>query len=731
MTGNERSIDGEGRVSGGITFVNDVRCEGALHAAFTLSTVEHAEIRKVDLSPALALPGVVAGLSGADIGPLRLGRAVTDYPVLAHGRALFVGQRVAAIAAVDRDTARRAAELVDIDYSPLPAVRDVEMAVAPGTAGIHPDYDSYRGAIPNRPHPNVQGVWELSSGDAAAAFEECDEVIETTYRSPRMHSASLEPHACLIVPSAQIVHVYSTHKAPYELRRDLARLSGRDESDFTIHPAHIGGDFGSKGFPHLEVACYLLAMATGRPVRCVLSYYEVLTATGSRHPTEIRLRSGMQGTRLHAHRTDVLLDGGAFAALKAHPLAVVPAIRAPVEVYDIPNVYERCECRYTNSLPGAHVRSPGEFQAAFAGESHVDQLARARSMDPIEFRLANTDSPRLRDVLLRLKANVEQWRHEIDGEANRGIGVAVCFRDAGTGSTTASCYASRNGRIEIRLATPDQGAGSLTLFRRLAASTLGVSEHSVSVRPAATDQTLTDSGAGASRVTAVAGRATVKACQALLEELGGGPEPDSGESEDGSVAPTPDRGSRLRQGHWIKDRLEKLDRDEVEAFGTWSIPWPPPPDSDVRSYGAVAVDVSVDTETGQFQIRRAVIVIDTGVVINPIAHRGQVEGGFVYGLSQATLEELVAEDGQIVTASLGDYRIMSAADVPPLEVVVIDSGDDIFSGMRSVGELANVCAGPALANALEDAVGIRVSDLPITAERVRRACVEASTPAAS
>ena len=707
----ERSIDGEGRVTGGITFVNDVRCETALHVAFTLSTVAHADLVNVDTAPALALPGVVAALSGSDIGPIRLGRAIRDYPLLAVDRILFIGQRVAAVAAEDLATARRAAEMVEVDYRPLPGAFTGAVALSEGFPPLHPNYADYEGGLAERPNPNVQGVWELSHGEYAAAIDECESIIETTYRTPRLHSASLEPHACVVVPERETVHVYSTHKAPFELRRDLARISGRAEDEFTIHPVHIGGDFGSKGFPHLEGACYFLAMATGRPVRCVLSYYEVLTATGARHEAEFTMRTGLRGSQMHAHRTDALLDGGAFAALKAHPMGVVPAIRAPVEAYEVPHVYERCECRYTNSVPGAHVRSPGEFQAAFAGESHVDQIARALRVDPIDFRVANAKAPNFLRVLESLRLRVTEWQAETGKRSDTGIGVATCFRDAGGGTTTASCTARRDGRIEVRLATPDQGAGSYTLFRRLAATTLDVEEDAISVRPAATDQGLRDSGAGASRVSAVAGRATVTACQELLTKLGAKTEVNDAGAD--------------RRPHWIAKRLQELDLDEMVATGTWTIGWPPSDEFDLRSYGACAMEVHVDTETGEFEVLRAVLVVDTGVVVNPVAHRGQVEGGFIYGLSQATLENLVIDDGQVVTASLGDYRLMSAADVPPLEIVVLDSKDDAFSGMRSVGELSNVCAGPALANAIEEAVGIRISELPITSERVRAAYTSA------
>lgn len=693
------------RVTGGTIFTGDVVCPGALEAAFTLSSHEHARVRGVDLGPARETPGVVAAVAGEELGDLRLGRRVRDYPVLAAERVLFVGQRVAAVAAVDRETAVKAADLVKVDYEPLPAVRDPWSALREDAPVLHEAYETYEGAIPERPHPNVQGTWVLTSGDAEGELPECDDVYESTFLAPRSHSAPLEPHTCLVAAGPERVHVFSAHKEPRGLRRDLALVSGRPESDFTIHLAKIGGDFGSKGFPFVEAACYFLSMASGRPVRHAMSYYEELTSTGARHPAVIRLRTGLRSDRLHAHESDVLLDGGAFSGLKPAPMVVVPAIRAPVELYDVPHVHERCWSVYTNSLPGSHVRSPGEFQATFAGESHVDVIARSRGRDPIEFRAANTSDPAVHRVLDEVRARTDQWRAERAGDTDgAGIGVAVCFRDAGPGSTTVACRAERGGVLEVVVPVPDQGAGSYAVVRRLAARTLRVPEEAISVRAADSDAELTDSGAGASRVTAVVGRAAVEACRALIDALGGDP------------------GTEPERGTWIDARLEDAGEEALEARGSWTLDWASPPDFGIRSYAGTAVDVDVDRETGELTIRRALIVADTGVVVNPVAHRGQLEGGFAYGLSQATLEELLVEDGQVVTVSLGDYRLVSAADVPPLEIVLVEPEGDVdeLSGIRSVGELTNVGVAPAIANAIDDAVGVRIRELPITPERVLR-----------
>ena len=694
------STDGWMRVSGGANYVADVRVPDALHVAFLYSPLPHARVVSIDLRPALDMPGVVDAVSARELGEVLVGRALRDYPVLAGERVLFSGQRVAAVAAVDRETAQAAAALIEVEYEEIDPILDLETARAVGEDLLHPRYAAYAGAVPNRPGPNTQGVWDHVSGDVDAAFADEHRIVDRMFRVRRSHSAPVEPHACVVWAGSDRIDIWATNKEPYNLRRSIAEMAGTDVGNVRVHLSPIGGDFGSKGFPYVELACYALSARTGRPVRHTMSYYEELTTTAARHPLTMRLRVSVDSAgRLRDLDADTALDGGAFGAIKAAPMVVVPVIHAPLASYALASRQERCVSYYSNTLPGGHVRSPGEFQALFAAESLVDIVASELGKDPIEFRLANAAGPRVQRVLQELQTEVVKWRAE--APPGTGIGVALCFRDTGSGRTTVRCTIDRAG-VEISASVVDQGAGSYTLFRRLAAETLAVPLESVRVRAVAvgSDDALQDAGAGASRVTAVAGRAVIESCRAAVAEIGGLPE----ETATG--------------GYWPAVRLSAIGRESVAAEGSAAGSWPAPPDADVRSHAGVAVELSVDTVTGELSVHRALLVADTGRVFNPVAHRGQLEGGFIYGLSQALLEELIVEQGRVTTATLRDYRLATAADVPPLDIRVLEPAPGMEDAILSVGELANVGVAPALANAIHDAVGVRLYELPITPELI-------------
>ncbi|MBN9108364.1 MAG: molybdopterin-dependent oxidoreductase [Pseudonocardia sp.] len=280
-----------------------------------------------------------------------------------------------------------------------------------------------------------------------------------------------------------------------------------------------------------------------------------------------------------------------------------------------------------------------------------------------------------------------------------GIGVALTFRDTGPGHTTVRATAHPSG-VEIEMAVADQGAGSYEVFRLFAAETLGIASGHVRVRAvsAGADPALVDGGAGASRVTAVAGQAVVEACAELERRLGGRPD-----------SPPDD---------WILRRIAEQGGEAVKAEGTVAVGWRTPAAPDPRSHGAVAVEVLVDRETGELDVLGAAVIADTGRVINEVAHRGQLEGGFVYGLSQTLIEDLVVDDGVVTTVSLGDYKLASAADVPPLEVRSLPPHPSTGERPLSVGELVNVGVAPAVANAVAEATGARVRHVPLTPHRV-------------
>ena len=689
--------DDRRRVTGRAQYSADVTQAEALHAAFLLSTESHARIVSIDTSQAESLEGVKAVITGQEIGARRFGRSLRDYPILAVDRVLFAGQRVAAVAAVDADTARRAVELIRVEYETLASILSLDDAMADNAPVLHPDLMSYVGIDEGHPDGNLQGgTTYLVGDDIDVAFDRCDWLLETVFTFDRNHSAPLETHACLVIPGDEETVVYSAHKEPYGLRRSLGYLTGEPEDHFTVAPVHIGGDFGSKAAPYLEAACFLLARKAGHPVRARMSYYEELTTTSARHQGSMRIRTGVKCGRMHAFELEAVVQGGAFGALKPQPVRIVSFVKVGMAHYDVPNRDERSVAVYTNTLPAGHVRSPGEFKAIFACESQIDLVARQLGHDPIEFRMAHTSEPRVQRILHGLREIVTRWSDGLDVDS--GIGISLCDRSAGSGRTRVLVEADTSG-VHVAIPVPDQGSGMYAVFQNIVASTLGIRTSDVTIDAVGTDPQLTDKGAGGSRVTSVAGGACVKACQTLLNQLDRRPKAES-------------------QTYWLAERLQELGKTSVSAQGEmWTH------DRGTPTYGGVAVQVAVDRLTGKVTVQRAEFLIDVGRVWNEVGFRGQIEGGFVYGLSQTLYESLGVEDGQVITASLGDYKIACIADVPPLKVTILPPHDldreasDIRGG---VGEIGNLGVPAAIANAIHNAVGVRVTSLPITSESIWR-----------
>lgn len=698
----ERRIDGEAKTTGRARYTADLRVPGALDVAFVRSPYPHARIRSVDTAHARALPGVRAVLTGAEVRPQRLGRRLQDWPVLCWDRVLFIGDRVAAVAADTREIAEEAVRLIDVDYEELPPVLDMAEALRDDASVLHPEAGSYRflegrGERPAAPHPNHQGHVAESHGDVDAAFARATRVFEHEFATPRIHQAALEPHACIVWIEGDRVRVVSANKAPFNLRDQLAATLGVDRERIVVDNGAIGGDFGGKGLSIDEFALYHLAMATSKPVRAVTRYSDELTTANPRHASRIRLRTGVDAEgHIVAHESFALFDGGAYAAGKPTVRLMVEGGVRTLEGYRVPASRHEAATVYTNQVPGGHMRAPGQPQNTFASESHLDLIARALGIDPLELRRRNVASrgdpttsgepwhgPDLRALLDRAAIEIGAERPRGSGD---GVGFALGVRHVGLGSTTISLRLERDGTIEARTGVGDQGGGQHTLIQRIVAATLGVAPAAVLVRRLSTEGP-PDPGIGGSRVTPVHGGAALAAAKALQARLNGR-----------SVA---DAAAALAAG------------EGIEASATH--------DATAADHGACAhaTRVTVDRETGTVRVVDAVLVVDVGQVINPVALRGQLEGGFVYGLGMALTEDLALADGRVRAANLGDYKLPTIADVPPLRIVHLsdDHGAGPY-GARSAGELVNPGVPAAVANAVEDACGARVHTLPVTAERV-------------
>lgn len=736
----ERRVEGHLKVTGEARYAADFRLPDMLWARFLTSPHAHARIVRIDTAAAKALPGVHAVLTGADVKPARLGRRLLDWPVLAWDRVRFIGDRVAVVAAETREIADEALSLIEVEYEELPAVLDLADALSDGAPILHPEdeaaeYIHLGSKRPPRPHSNLQGYKVVTKGDVDVeqAFARAARVFEHTFYHPRQHQGHIEPHASVLWLDGDLVRVVSTNKAPFNLRQQMSAALGIPAKNIVVNSRFIGGDFGGKGLSIDEFALYFLARATGRPVKSQMTYVDELQGVNPRHSASIRLKTGVDAEgRFVAHLAEVTFDGGAYGSGKAAPGSIPPGGYATLPTYHVPVARYVMRTVYTNTVPGGHMRAPGEVQALFAGESHVDMMARELGMDPLQFRLLNAleqgqtgpANERYREVrgkdLLQLLARETRWG-ETPLPPNVGRGIALGVRHVGGGKTEMDVNLREDGVVEVLTAVPDQGSGGHTVIQRVVAATLSVPLSCVQIRFGDTSEAPTDPGAGGSRVTHVAGEAARRGAVEMRERLvdlasevmgwpAGEVHIENGRfvvRSTGESAPFQEVAQRIARGGTLSVRGEydgeHHGEDEPGDF----------------NFAAFMAEVEVDPDTGQVKVRDVVLAADVGTIINPVAHQGQMDGGFVYGLGGAMMEELPIEDGKVTTLSLGEYKLPTQMDLPRFRTVYLPTevGPGPW-GAKMAGEVSNSGVAPAIANAIADAVGARLTRLPLTAERV-------------
>lgn len=717
---NERRVDAE-KVSGAAKFAADFYLPEMLWAAFATSPFAHARIAAIDVCGAKAMPGVRAVLTGTDIGDRRFGRRLFDRPVLAVDRVLFIGDYVAAVAAETREQAQAAAAAIAVEYEELPAIFEPDEALAAGAPVLHEHPERYYyagGTRTSTSHPNVQGERVIVKGDLQAGFARADRIFEHVFSTPRYHGGYLEPRATVVwIDGDGIVHIIATNKSPFAFRDGFATCVGLPVEQVCVEPAYIGGDFGGKGLSVDEYPCYFLARETKRPIKYVRSYLEDMRATTVRHPSQTHLRTGVTTDgRITAVDARIAFNGGAYAAGKPVP-TLLPGLD-PKLPYDIPAGRLKRVSVYTNTVPGGHMRAPGDVQFIFAFESHLDAIARELQIDPLEIRLRNAvrgdgsdfegvpyEDPSALDVLEKLR-DVAGWGTPL--VRRRGRGVALGVRHIGGGRAEVELRLYETGRIEVRTGAAEQGMGVFSVMQRVVAAELNVDPSLVTVtqRPATNDAPV-DPGAGGSRQTHVTGGAARVAAQRLRERIAesvvGWPARVDWHAAAKQVA----AGGPLD----VRAAFEAAHGHGAEPHG----------------FCGYVIEVEVDVETGAVTVLDVVCVADVGTIVNPVALRGQIAGGFVMGLGHALTEELRVRDGLVENPTLADYKLPTPLDVPPLRFIPITdrAGPGPF-GAKMVGEINTATVAPAIANAIADACGARVTELPLSAERVyaaiQRAC---------
>ena len=725
--------EGPEKVTGSALYPADINPAGTLVGKCLRSSYPYARIKSIDASAAREVPGVHAVLTGFDIPDELAGRALRDLPVLARDVVRFAGQKVAAVAAEDPDIAEEALSLIEVEYEELTPVLDPLEAMRPDAPALHPDFMSYVGRVEGpQEHPNVVAHATWSRGEIETGFAGADYVYEHTFRTQHQHQAYIEPHASVVyVDDADRVQVWVNSKMPFQVRQQIAECIGVPNEQVRINPSVIGGDFGGKGsFMDAHVA-YWLSRATGKPVRVAMSYIEELMAANPRHPAVMTFKTGIRkdGT-LVARHARLVFDSGGYAAFKpARGVGYGPRCLGP---YRLNHGQVDSYMVYTNHVPCGSMRAPGDPQSIFAGEVQMDLIARELGMDPYEFRMKNLvedgdESPlgeRWKNIMGKRtlaaavkEAGYDEPRRPAQG-SKVGRGMAIAERHVGAGGSTAKVSVGPDGTVTLYTALPDTGSGFYTVLRQIIGQELGVPYDEVQLETWSTDEVAFDTGVGGSRVTNVAGNATFQAVRqvreklaALAADLYGWAESDIRFRERRVVA-SEDVAVGLAE-------LVSRSGGPVEAEITHDAVR----DDELTVFCAQVAEVEVDEETGEVKVMRFTTAHDVGTILNPQGHQGQIEGSVMQGIGYALMEELKYEEGHVSTLSLGEYKILTIQDIPELRTVLVpsDSGGPTPYGGKAIGEQPISTVAPAIANAVMDAVGVSITDLPITAEKALRA----------
>ena len=743
-------VDARRKATGQALYIDDLEFSRMLHARVLRSTYASARIVRVETARARALAGVRAILTAADLPDGRTGPFIKDEPILARGRVRYIGEPVAAVAAEDPETAAEALSLIEVEFEELPAVFDVEAAVAPDAPLVHTP-EELRGYIKVWPAVfggNVCSTTLFGEGDVEAGFREADVVVEDTFRTQMQLQAAMEPSGAVAVPDPSgRVTVYASTQAPHLNQSRLSELLQTPMSSIRVIAVTVGGGFGGKVELVAQGIVLPLAQMTGRPVKLILSRAEEMMAGRPRHATVITMRLGARhdGT-LVAKTAQCLFDTGAYADDGPGISAFGSMMqRGP---YRIPHVRIESHCVYTNKVKAGAFRGFGNPQGTFASESLLDILAEELGMDPLELRLRNAvqrgdlslGGQVLRSVgftaCLDRAAEAVAWGTKPG--ARRGKGIAGLTHISGLLSSAASIKMNEDGTFALLVGAPDIGQGSDTVLTQIAAEELGVSTDRVSIVTGDTDTTPYNWAVGASRTTYTTGNAVRGAGQDLRGKI----LTLAGELLEASPADLEVIDAHVRV-RGVPAR--RISYQELGAVSHWARhgplagaaslmiddPYDPKrtvikgfPFGPLTAYifGAHAVEVEVDTETGRVCITRAVAAHDVGRAINPTLVEGQIQGGFIQGVGYALTEELLLDGGRVTNPTFVDYRLPSSLDAPDVMSIIVEDEDGTGPfGAKGVGEAGLVATAPAIANAIYRAVGVRIRELPITAERVLRA----------
>jgi len=723
-------VEGEEKVSGQAGYTADRTLPGMLWVKVLRSPIPHGRIKRIDTRRAAELPGVKVVLTGRDVKGAKIGKKIVDMPILADEVVRFIGEKVAAIAAESEDSAEQALDLIEVEYEDLPSVSDPLEAMKPSAPLLHPDLRSYSGLLHEIKEPsNVFVHLEWKKGDIEQGFRQSDVIVENTFRTSMAHQCYIEPHVCLVkVNPDGGAEIWASTKSPFALREQVGTALKVSPQKLVVHPSYVGGDFGGKGDSNDIALCYVLSQKSGHPVKLLLDYNEEFVAGNPRHAAVVTIKTGVKKTgRMVAQQFRYVFDSGAYGSYR--PQGFLVGAHESAGPYRIPNVLIEENYVYTNKVPCGYMRAPGHAQGVFANESQMDLVARELGLEPAEFRKINfmhdgEESP-LGHMISHV--GVEEALNkalEVSGYHGRkpknvGRGLAVAQWVSKGGESYAFVRIDKDGNVTLSSAVMDVGPGAYTIMRQIVAEELKVPIDSVRVQALDTSKVVKDTGVRGSSSTRVHGSAAYEAAKKAREEI------LKAASELTEVPPDQ---FILQSGGVTHARAQKkmsfaeivrAKGEPIVAEGHYNNMMDGPESSTVTQ----VAEVEVDPETGAIQVRQIISAHDTGAILNPMTHQGQIDGAVVMGMGYGKMEELRAdESGKIVTANFGDYKIPTIRDIPVLKTVVMQSntGSGPYNSM-SIGETAIMPTAAAIANAVHDAVGVRIKSLPITAEKVLEA----------
>ena len=743
-------VDALEKAIGSAVFAADISFPHMLMAKIVRSPIAHGIIRHIDTSRAEQVKGVRTIVTGKDM-PYRYNLPLRDQSFLAIDRVRYVGEGVVAIAAEDEDAANEAAALINVDYEPLPAVFDPELARLPGAPLVHPDFKDYwldSALFTPVPNSNILSHFKLRKGDIDAGFREADQVFEGTYKAQAFNHGALEPHAAIaLLDRAGQLTLWSTQQSPWFAADDLAIALGWPVHRVRVIAPYLGGGFGAKHGLKAEPLAVALALKTpGRPVKFVMTREEVFTSSGVRGAVIVKQRTGVKrdGT-IVARKTEVIWDTGAYADVG--PLLCRNGSYSSTGPYKIPNQWIDGYCVYTNKVVTSAFRSYGTMEMSFAYESHMDEIARGLGIDPVELRRMNLlqegdetstgEIPKAVGLIQTLEACAKamKWNEPKKHGSGRAI-VSTAKSSVAPSGSSSFVQMNDDGTFNIMCSTTEMGQGSRTVMSQIAAETLGSRLEDIKIIASDTAVTPPDRSTSSSRSTFNMGNAVIRACTdakgQILDkaaELLKAPREDL-EVRDSIVyvRQDPARVCHFKQLAGVRPGSA---HGPVVGRGT-HVPADTTPFNLETGQGRITafwlyssqgVELSVDTDTGKVTLHHIVSAHDTGRTLNLASCEGQIEGGVAIGCSTALYEDLILDcNGKVSNASIGDYLMASSFDIPSISPLLVEvpHPNGPF-GAKGIGEGPTTGISAAIANAVEDAIGVRIRDLPITPEKILRA----------